>query len=116
MFQKHTEVSARQTLSRPGWPVTPQPRGLSGNVSPSWGDTLHPTPAVVLSLLSRLLLSSPCTLFLSGRGASLLLGSLHQKGGRLPRAHQSLAERVPVQGRACSTLFSKVCSRLGLWA
>ena len=42
-------------------------------------------------------------------GLHLLLGSLHQEGGCLSRANHSLAERVLVQGWACSTLFPKAC-------
>lgn len=72
------------------------------------------TSPITTALLSRPLLSAPCS---GHKYADLLLGSLHQEGGCLSRAHHGLAERVLVQGWACSVLFPKArpCPRpLGL--
>lgn len=95
------EGPARLSLCRAGWPVT-----LLLEVSAYTSAPPGVTSPIAIALLSRPLLSAPCFLH---KYAHLLLGSLHQEGGCLSRAHHGLAEWVLVQGWACSALFPKAC-------
>lgn len=93
------EGPARLTLCRAGWPVT-----LLLEVSAYTSAPAGVTSPIAIALLSRPLLSAPCSLH---KYAHLLLGSLHQEGGCLSRAHHGWAERLLVQGLGCSALFPK---------
>ena len=93
------EGPARLTRCRAGWPVT-----LLLEVSAYTSAPPGVTSPIAIALLSRPLPSAPCFLH---KCAHLLLGSLHQEGGGLSRAHHGLAEQVLVQGWACSALFPK---------